>query len=88
MKQKRMGIRVLISICLAIGWWDFWYPELAEAAGVYEVVYEESAIQMPEEMVEYGLDEKTYYQWMQAERGNMRFRFRLLDLLEEYLGKG
>lgn len=88
MKQKWMGIRVLISICLAIGWWDFWYPELTEAAGVYEVVYEESAIQTPEEMVEYGFDEKTYYEWMKTERKNIRFRFRAWDLLEEYLSKG
>ena len=59
MKNKWIGIRVFISICLAIGWWDFWYPELTEAAGVYEVVYEESAIQTSEEMIKYELDEYT-----------------------------
>ena len=88
MKNKGLGIRVFISICLAIGWWDFWYPELTEAAGVYEVVYEESAIQTSEEMIKYELDEYTYYDWMKMDCKDVRIRFRLWELIEEYLDKG
>lgn len=88
MKNKWLGIRVFISVCLAVGWWDFWYPELADAAGVYNVVYEESAIQTPEEMIEYGLDEYTYYDLMKTDRDDIRFRFRLWEIIEEYMNKG
>ena len=88
MKNNWIGIRVLVSICLAIGWGDFWYPELTEAAGVYEVVYEESAIQTSEEMIKYELDEYTYYDWMKMDCKDVRIRFRLWELIEEYLDKG
>ena len=29
MKKKFLGIRVVLSMCAALGWWGFLYPQLA-----------------------------------------------------------
>ena len=83
MKNKWIGIRVFVSICLAIGWWDFWYPELTEAAGVYEVVYEETTVQIPAEMIECELNGEKDSDVLNDGCDEIRFRFRLWEWIEE-----
>ncbi len=88
MKRFIQGCLTYFSLVLAIGWWDVWYPELTKAAGVYEVVCEETTVQTPEEMLECGLGEDAYRNWMKADGEQIRFRFRFLEWMEEYWNKG
>lgn len=88
MKKKWLGWTSYAVLLLAMGWWDFWYPELTKAAGVYEVVYEESAVQKSEEMVECEFNGDMYRGWLKTDCDKVHFRFRILELIEEYRNKG
>lgn len=88
MNQKWLGVRTFISMCLAIGWWDIWYPELTEAAGVYHVVYEDGTVQNSQEVVECELSEYTYLELLSMDSDRIRIRFRFLEWIEEYFEKG
>lgn len=88
MSQKLLGIRAMISMCLAIGWWDFWYPEITREADVYRVVYEEGTVQEPEEVVKYEFSEYSFYDFLKMDSDQIQFRSRLLEWIEEYLDKG
>lgn len=88
MNQKWLGVRVFISMCLAIGWWDMWYPELSEAAGIYNIVCEDGTVQKPREVVECELNEYTYLDLLSMDSNRIRFRSRFLEWIEEYFDKG
>ena len=88
MNQKFLGIRAMISMCLAIGWWDFWYPEITREAEVYRMVCEDGAVQKSGEVVKWEVDEYTFYDFMQMDSDQIQFRSRLLEWIEEYLDKG
>lgn len=88
MSQKFLGIRAMIGMCLAIGWWDLWYPEIAREADVYKVVYEEGTVQKSEEVVKYEFSEYSFYDFLKMDSEQIQFRSRLLEWIEEYLDKG
>lgn len=88
MNRRFLCFRAMLSMCLAIGWWDFWYPEIAREAGVYEVVYEDGTIQNPGEVVKYKADEYTFYDFLQLDSDQIQFRSRFLEWIEEYFDKG
>ena len=88
MNQKFLGIRAMISMCPAIGWWDFWYPEITREAEVYRMVCEDGAVQKSGEVVKWEVDEYTFYDFMQMDSDQIQFRSRLLEWIEEYLDKG
>ncbi len=88
MNQKLLCIRAMISMCLAIGWWDFWYPEITREADVYRVVYDEGTVQTSEEVVKYELSEYSFYDFLKMDSDQIQFRSRLLEWIEEYLDKG
>lgn len=88
MNQKLLGIRAILSMCLAIGWWDFWYPEIGREAEVYEVVYDEGTVQNTDEVVKYKAEEYTFYDILQMDSDRVQFRSRFLEWIEEYLNKG
>lgn len=88
MKQKNLGIRAIISMCLAIGWWDLWYPEITREADIYRVVYEEGTVQNSQEVVKWELDEYTFYDFLSMDSDQIQFRSRLLEWIEEYFDKG
>lgn len=88
MSQKFLGIRAMLSMCLVIGWWDFWYPEITREADVYRVVYEEGTVQKSEEVVKYEFSEYSFYDFLKMDSDQIQFRSRLLEWIEEYLDKG
>lgn len=88
MKQKWSGMRVVLSLCLAMGWWNFWYPQLGEAAGVYTVVCEEGAVQKSGEVVKCEAGEYSLCDLWEMDSDRIQFRSRLLEWLEEYFNKG
>ena len=88
MKRKWCELMSYAVILLAIGWWDFWYPELTKAAGVYDVVYEENTVQLSEEMIECEFNEDTFQSWIKTNGEKIHFRFRIWEWIEEYRNKG
>ena len=88
MSGKLIRLRAVFSICLAIGWWDFWYPEITREAGIYTVVYEEGTVQETSEVVKYRVDEYTFYDFMQMDSEQIQFRSRFLEWIKEYFDKG
>ncbi len=88
MNRKFLSFRAVLSICLAIGWWDMWYPEIMREADVYTVVYEERAVQNTEGVVKYKVDEYTFYDFLQMDSDQIQFRSRFLEWIEEFFDKG
>ena len=41
MKKKRLGIRITIGLCAALGWWGLLYPELVLTPDTVRVVQED-----------------------------------------------
>ena len=44
MKKKLRGVTFYFVLFISFSWWEFWYPELTEAAGIYELVFEENGL--------------------------------------------
>ena len=84
MEKKWWGWTFYVVLFIAISWWDFWYPELTETAGIYEVVYEETTVQIPTEMIECELNEENDSNALNGDCEEIRFRFRLWEWIEEY----
>lgn len=87
MNHRGQEIRVALILSMAIGWWGLWYPELATAADAYVVVQEDGTVQTASEVIECGLDECTYWEMLQADGDQVRFRSKLWQMLEEYWKK-
>lgn len=89
MKIKMKAIKTVLCICAAFGWWGVLYPELAMTPDTYRVVREEesssaslydSAVQGAES---WDFDRGIYFEILQAEAGQVRFKSKLLTSLKE-----
>lgn len=80
MNKKLAGIRAVLSICAAIGWWGFLYPELTMTPDTYEIVWEEDAEQRDS-------DEEIYRRILEADESQIRYKSRLLEQLEALIKK-
>ncbi len=87
MNHKWQGVRLAAILCVAIGWWGLWYPELAREAEAYAIVQEDGTVLMASEVIECELDEESYAELFQAEGNQVRLRSRFLLWLEEYFKK-
>lgn len=92
MKKNKFitSIHIMLGICAAFGWWGLLYPELAMTPSTYKVVYADSAVQKQENVVEWDFDDDIYWEIMEADRSQIRFRSRLLmniNVLQEQ-GRG
>lgn len=82
MKRKWRGLTFYFILFVAFSWWDFWYPELTETAGIYEVIYEENTVQMSEEMIECELNEEKYNDRLKSDGDKVHFRFRIWEWIK------
>ena len=67
-------------VCVALGWWGFWFPELAVWTETICVAEEESDSRM----------ESAREVWkglMHAQRDQIKMKSRLLEIVERYLQK-
>ncbi len=83
MEKKWWGWTFYVVLFIVISWWDFWYPELTETAGIYEVVYEETTVQIPTEMVECELNGEKDSNALNGDCDEIHFRFRLWEWIKE-----
>ena len=80
MKKKQLSIfaHIIVSVCAVFGWWGLLYPELTMTPSTYNVVYEDSAVQVGENMVEWDFDNDIYWKVLEADRSQIRFKSKLL----------
>lgn len=84
------GIQVS-AVCIACyGWWGVIYPELAMLPSTYEIVYEErevpadtETVQKSPKVVEWNSDNRIYWEILEADPEQIRFKSRLLTMLKE-----
>lgn len=82
MKRKWTGIRVVLSICAAIGWWGALYPELTMTPDTYAVVWEDDAVQRIENMVEWDSDSDVYRAVLEADGSRIRLKSKLFTQID------
>ena len=73
----RMSLQILMTLCALWGWWGMLYPEFTLTEDTYRVVYEEDdAEESPREL---------YRRLLQAPKGQVRFRSKLLLQLQKWM---
>lgn len=84
------GLRVAALILACYGWWGVIYPELTMLPSTYEIVYEEQeqaeetkAVQKDAEVIEWNSDNRIYWQILQADPEQIRYKSRLLTMLKQ-----
>lgn len=85
MKKRFQECRVILLLCLALGWWGFWYPELEQAADTYALVLEDGTVQKSSQMIKYEFDDKEVPHWRNMERNQIRVNSKLWKILKEFL---
>lgn len=84
MKKKCAGIRIVFSICAALGWWGMLYPELTMTPDTYEIIWEEDAAQAEDKLQEWAPDSDIYRMILEADGSRIRFKSRLLTKADEF----
>ncbi len=84
MKKRGKELRGLLLLCMAIGWWGFWYPELERVADTYAIVWEDGTVQMASELVEYELDEESLLDHASSNKCEVRISSKLWKMLKEF----
>ena len=86
MKKYLTEIRIVTCICCAIGWWGLIFPEIAMNADTYNIVNEDGTALSEEELSEFE-DSEILLEILNANKGQIRFRSKLLHTASEYFQK-
>lgn len=78
MKKKLFGIRIIIGMCAAFGWWGFLYPELTLTPETVRIISEDAQGERIDVTGEWDFDSTLFQELLHAEAGSVRFRSRLL----------
>lgn len=81
--EKRFIIRLAICICLYVGCWGLVYPELLITSDTCNVVCEDGAGEEMQKQAGRMTAEQLYQALQEAAPGEVRYRSRLLELLEK-----
>ena len=76
--KVKAAVKILAVVCAAFGWWGVLYPELTMTPDTYAVIPEE-AVQNSPEVVEWDFDSNVYWNLLEAESSQIRFRSRLIN---------
>lgn len=85
MKRKWTGIRVIVCICAALGWWGALYPELTLTPDTYAIVDEDGTVHREQNMVEWDFNSDIYRTILETDSSNIRFRSKLLTQVDAFL---
>lgn len=78
MRKKWVGIRVIASMCAALGWWGLLYPELTLTPDTVKVSVEDKEGNCNTVPQEWDFDSSLYLDLLNAGEGQIRIRSRLL----------
>ncbi|MCM1118488.1 MAG: hypothetical protein NC543_03920 [bacterium] len=82
-----LKIRIGVCICLYAFWWGLLCPELLVNPDTCRVVDGDTGEEMPAQLKQTSA-EQLYQALQEADRTHIRYRSRLLELLEQLLEKG
>ena len=77
MKNKWFGIRIMISLCAALGWWGLFYPELALTPDTVVLRLNDSGEVVREQSPEWNFDSTLYRDLLNAGPERITFRSKL-----------
>lgn len=97
MKRSIKIIEMALCVCAALGWWGVFYPELTMTPDTYRVVKEvklssgDKVLQKEGifgddevcETADWNFDSEIYFEILQADAGQIRFKSKLLMSLKE-----
>ena len=78
MKRKWIGIRIILSLCAALGWWGLLYPELTLTPDTIKIVEENEDGEISDLPWEWSFDSELYQELLNADRDSITLRSRLL----------
>lgn len=84
MKNKKLGIRIITAMCVALGWWGLLYPELTLTPETVRIVMEDASGQEISLDRSKSLDDSFYLELLEADSGSIRFRSRILTELNAF----
>ncbi len=79
MKKKLLGIRIVLGLCAALGWWGLLYPALALTPDTVAVIEKSDIDTTPGPSVEWDFDGTLYRMLMEAGPEKITFRSRLFS---------
>ncbi len=85
MKKKRLELRILLSVCAAVGWWGMLYPQLAMTPDTYRIIYEDETVQASEDMLEWDFDSDICRRILEAEDGEVHLRSKLFTKISAFI---
>lgn len=85
--KKWINLRMACGICAAFGWWGLLYPELTMTPDTYEVICEDTSVQIDGKVVEWEFDSDVYWTILNGECEQVRLRSKLLTDIEAILNK-
>lgn len=77
MKNKWFGIRIIISLCAALGWWGLFYPELALTPDTVILRLNDNGEVIREQSPEWNFDSTLYRDLLNAGPERISFRSKL-----------
>lgn len=78
MKKRCIGLRIVVSLCAALGWWGLLYPELTLTPDTVKVSVETEEGEQQTLTGEWDFDSSLYREILNADRSKITFRSRLL----------
>ena len=78
MKRRWIGLRIIVNMCAALGWWGLLYPELTLTPDNVKVSVEDENGELRELPGEWDFDSSLYREILEADRDKITFRSRLL----------
>lgn len=79
MKKKFLGIRVVLGMCAALGWWGLLYPQLTFTPDTVSIKAEDKDGTMRDEEAEWDFDASLYRELLAAGTDKIILRSRLLS---------
>ena len=90
LRRLGMGLRAAAIALACYGWWGVIYPELAMLPSTYEIICEEQdvpadteTVQKSSKVVEWNSDNRIYWEILETDPEQIRFKSRLLTMLKE-----
>lgn len=77
MKRKWIGIRIVLSLCAALGWWGLLYPELTLTPDTVKITEEDEEGEISDLPWEWSFDSELYRELLEADPGSITLRSRL-----------
>ncbi len=79
--------RCICCMLVVIGWWSIWYPQIALPGEAVQIIDESGTVQDPAEVLECDSEEIPYELLKMMSKENVQVRFKLVELLQEYVEK-